>query len=184
MSQGFGEYDALVLKLDSNGNCSENGGQMDDSQAPLSKILSKYTIEKHQRNLLDNTVDPSLRFVTSESGINNIIIPKKAREKMKSQTIVDVEERWRGADREVNIYRYYFDCKDDAVLFPCLDIIDFDGRFPGWSKTAEIGDKTCWMGLKVVCFVKGKVLVIVEVKSQTTDRAYTEKIARYLEKKL
>ncbi len=100
------------------------------------------------------------------------------------------------------IRRWYFKNQNDATLYPEVPNSGVTGThgFLYWykddygddySSSDKIEDRTYWMGDNVVLFVKGNVLVRVDLDDWSygffvhkKDRSYIKSIARYVAKKL
>ena len=93
-------------------------------------------------------------------------------------------------ERSINIDLYYFQYPGDAAIYPYLldERVNVLGamRVSPWGETADLGEKTMWLGTRTVLFVKGKVLARVDVKSKTLtkDNNYLKKIAQIIYDKL
>jgi len=100
--------------------------------------------------------------------------------KFKSKKWTCIEETW--SDPLVVIRRYYFIRQEDALIFAYYA----SGSLPfkGWSPTHDIGDKTGWRTNDSLFFVKGKVLVFIQVNPSSLGRDFVRSIAESIEKKL
>lgn len=110
--------------------------------------------------------------------------PREVCKKLKSKQWKDIKEVWGGQGPLITIYRWVFDCPEDALLFPESGMVTASLLFPGWSNTRDIGDKTCWIGPDIVLFTKGKTLVRIEVNPGNLGKEYTRRIAEVVAKKL
>jgi len=100
--------------------------------------------------------------------------------KFKSKKWTYIEETW--SDPLVVIKRYYFTCQEDALNFAYYA----SGSLPfkGWSQTHDIGDKTGWRTNDSLFFVKGKILVFIQVNPPSLGREFVRNVAESIEKKL
>jgi len=118
---------------------------------------------------------------------------EKMKKNFKSKQWTKAEEVWTGYGI-VTIYRWYFDCPEDAVLYPETNLVTGSMMFPGWANNSSelpkwadkafVGDKTCWLSSDTLIFTKGKVLVRIDVNPPTLGKDYTQKIAENIVKKL
>jgi hypothetical protein len=116
----------------------------------------------------------------------------KTRAKYKTKKYRDIREAWHWDKGGIRIFRTYLASHEDAVSLVYNDSVA--GRslnalpFPGWADKKDIGDKTYWYNCHCVCFVKGIILVTVDVTcfSNNVDeiKAFTRRIAESVERKL
>lgn len=73
-------------------------------------------------------------------------------------------------------------CQEDALNFAYYE----SGSLPfkGWSPPHDIGDKTGWRTNDSLFFVKGKVLVFIQVNPSSLGRDFVRSVAESIEKKL
>jgi len=153
------------------------------TQFPFSeRVHSQGSDWKPMSPILDNSVDPSLRFAYCNGAVQTInkdiltrvgFSKQKAKE-FKSQKVTQMQERWLGVDRSVEIYRWYLSTPEDAAAFVCTEFIAIPVI---WNKTPDIGDKTSYCGGHAIYFTKGNVLVKVFLNSLADDKEYLKKIA-------
>jgi len=145
-------------------------------------------------------IEPKLKLIEC-SAYDEIFNPSSyPNYNFRSQKVVYATEAW-GAKRKkdslpsyisrtIFIKFYYFQYPEDAVIYPYLpdERANVLGvmKVPPWPDSANLGDKTMWLGNDTVLFVKGKVLVRVDVVSGvlTKDMKYLEKIARIVADRL
>jgi hypothetical protein len=91
----------------------------------------------------------------------------------------------RQLSRMVTIERYILPSQQAAIDFPFTHRVVGQLRWPGWSNTTDIGDKTLWYTPTRLFFVQGRVFVKVTVTAtELIGRPYTEGIGRFLRARL
>lgn len=109
-------------------------------------------------------------------------ISQRVKKEFLSKDWTVVTEFWEDKRMYVEIHSIYFCCAEDALLFPEIGNTVMSPGFKKsgkWSKSADIGDKTCWISPKDVLFAKGNVLLRVH-----SNKAYAREIAQKIEKKI
>lgn len=151
--------------------------------------------------IFDGKVDPKLKFQSCHGWKDLPITEWSVLEanapwvmkKFKSRKSSYTEENWVSGNppnapyKMVTIESWSFEYPEDAGLYPETNVLTSSTVFPGWAKTADIGDKTCWLTPFDMFFVKNKTLVRVFVSPLQIDDAtknYTRKIAESICKKL
>jgi len=154
--------------------------------------------EKAMAPILDKSVIPGfkLKYCEGYEADTNwkgrhVPVPDNVARKFKSKKFTKIEEGWEGPGQSLlRIFRWCFEFPEDAALYTDTSLPVGSVPFPGWSKSVDIGDKTCWWGYDCVFFTKGKTLVKINLSADTNSmpkgkqEALVRRVAEYIVKKL
>lgn len=155
---------------------------------PLVKLLGR------MKPILDVSMAPGLILNGCDGydcNLANDIPDPKERAKYRTKKYRSIYESWHWDKGGIVIRGTCFASYEDAVELVNYSTIagrSINSIFNGWPDKKDIGDKTHWDNFDCVSFVKGNVLVTVDITCFSNDedemKAFTRKIAESVERKL